>query len=111
MTDPHTPSRSLSARNSFGSYAPGLTSANRPAGRSSSGRSNRLPVCAPPWNELVRTPSTNHQSPSLSCTTRGARSRYFAGSRPVQVSGGSTTCESDEMIRPSCITGGAYASG
>src|SRR5713101_8293848 len=98
MTAPCTPSSSLSRRNSTGRYAPGRTSRNRAAGRSASWLSKRLPAWAPPWNELVRTPSTNHQSASSSSTTRGARSRYRRSIRSAHRSGGSTMWESDEII-------------
>src|SRR5215470_2617652 len=91
------PSDSFSLRNSAGSYAPRRTSLKRAAGRRRSWLSNRTPACAPPWNEFVRTPSTIHQSPSCSATTRGARSRYFASSRSPHTSGGSTMWESDEI--------------
>jgi hypothetical protein len=57
-----------------------------------------LPAWTPPWKELVLIPSTNHQSPSSSCTTRGARSRNLGSMRVVQRSGGSITWESDERI-------------
>src|SRR5215218_2975667 len=50
-----------------------------------------------PRCDIVLRPSTYHHSPSASDTTWGIRSPSSVP-RPVQRSGGSTMCESDEII-------------
>ena len=61
-------------------------------------RYDRPAVAVRPTGRMLLPSSKDHMSPLSVCTTFGARSRSFAGTRACQVSGGSLTCASASRI-------------